>query len=335
MKARTLLHKDENLTRLLAVLLVIFAFAGISQPHTFLTLGTFRSMGQLLPEYGLLSVAMCLALLTGGIDLSVVYIADFCAILIGLVYPRLVNESTPTGAAVGIALVCILAAIVVGALWGCVNGLLVSAVGIPAMLATLGTQQLINGISVLLTGGSTLSGIPAQFTDMINSRFLGIPTPFWIFAVCAVIVGLVVSRTTLGYKIRMLGTNVRACTYSGMDVVKLTVINYAIIGALSAVAGVIMLGLKASAKADYGSSYTMQVIMIAVMGGVSPTGGKGNVQGVAVSIFIIQIISTWLGIFHGLNNLYKQIIWGALLIIVLVINYVVNQREIRRSMQKG
>ncbi len=335
MRIQSLLNKDKNLTRLLGVFLVILLFACFSQFENFVTVGTFRSMGQLLPEYGILAIGMSLALLTGGIDLSVVFVADFCAILVALVYPQFVNENTPMGTAVLVALACILVALLVGALWGCVNGLLIAAVGIPPILATLGTQRLINGLSVILTGGSTLSGVPAQFTEMINQRIVGIPLPFILFLACAVIVGLVISKTTLGYKIRMLGTNVKACTYSGMSVVKLTVTNYAIIGALSAVAGIIMLGMKASAKADYGSSYTMQAIMIAVMGGVAPSGGKGNVQGVVVAVFIIQIISTWLGIFRDLNNLYRQIIWGALLIIVLIVNYAVNQRETKRSMQQS
>ncbi len=332
---KTLARKDPNLARLTIVLLIVIAFAAVSQPDTFFTVDSFQSMGKLLPEYGLLSLGMCLALITGGIDLSVVYIADFCAIFIALLYPKFVTEQTSMPVAIVVAICCVVVAIMIGAIWGSLNGMLIGGIGIPPILATLGTQQLIRGISVIITDGSTVSGIPDQFTDMVNQEIFGVPFAFWVFMICAIIIGVVVSRTTFGYKIRMLGTNPKACTYSGINVRNLTVANYAIIGGISAVAGALMLGLKASAKADYGSSYTMQVIMIAVMGGVAPTGGKGNIQGVVVSVFIIQVISTWLGIFRGLNNLYRQIIWGVLLIIVLLINYAVNERDKKRSMKKS
>ena len=324
------LNKDKNLTRMLAVFVVCFVFFSITKGKSFLSVNSFQSMGKLFPEYGLLSVGMALALLTGGIDLSVVYTANLCSICTALAVTAMAGEGEVTG---GLVLAGVLLALLIGLACGCLNGFLVSVVGIPAMLATLGTQSLFNGLSVVISGGSTVKGI-APLSEFIGKRVLGIPVPAYIFVICALIIGFVISKTTLGYKIKMLGTNPKACAFSGFNNVKLTIINYAMIGLLSAVSGIVMLGRYNSAKADNGASYTMQAIMIAVMGGIDPAGGKGNIQGVCVAVLIIQMVSTWLNMFQNISNFYRQIIWGALLIIILIMNFYINKREVAKAAKK-
>lgn len=327
---KKVLNKDKNLTRMLAVFIICFAVFSITKGDSFLSVTSFQSMGKLFPEFGLLSVGMALALLTGGIDLSVVYLANLCSICAALTVARLAGEGEITGAYI---LVGVIVALLIGAAGGILNGALISVVGIPAMLATLGTQSLFNGLSVVISDGSTVSGVK-PLSEFIGKRILGIPVPTYIFVICAVIIGFVISKTTLGYKIKMLGTSAKACAFSGFNNVKLTIINYMMIGLLSAVSGIVMLGRYNSAKADNGSSYTMQAIMIAVMGGVDPAGGKGNIQGVCVAVLIIQMVSTWLNMFQSISNFYRQIIWGALLIIILIMNDFINKREIAKAAKK-
>ena len=258
-----ILNKDKNLTRILAVFLVCFVLFSITQGKSFLSVSSFQSMGKLFPEFGLLAIGMALALITGGIDLSVVYIANLCSITAALT----IKAMTPEGDA-----------------------------GIGAILA---------GVLVAI-----------------------------IFVICAAVMIFIVDKTTLGQKIKMMGTNMKASAFSGFNNVKLSVINYMMIGILSAVAGIIMLGRYSSAKADNGVSYTMQAIMIAVMGGIDPAGGKGNIQGVCVAVLIIQMVSTWLSMYQNISDFYKQIIWGALLLIVLLLNYYINKREVAKAAKK-
>lgn len=321
------LSKDKNLTRMLAVFVICFAFFSITKGSSFLSVTSFQSMGKLFPEFGLLSIGVALAILTGGMDLSVVYLANLCSICAALTVAKMAGEGEIS---VGHVLVGILVALLIGLIGGCLNGALISIVGIPAMLATLGTQSLFNGLSVVISGGSTVTGVK-PLSEFIGKRFLGIPVPTYIFVICAVIVGFIISKTTLGYKIKMLGTNAKACAFSGFNNVKLTIINYAMIGLLSAVSGIIMLGRYNSAKADNGASYTMQAIMIAVMGGIDPAGGKGNIQGVCIAVLIIQMVSTWLNMFQQISNFYRQIIWGALLILILIMNHYINKREVAKA----
>lgn len=181
--------------------------------------------------------------------------------------------------------------------------------------------------------GSSVTG-SKPLSSFVSMKVAGIPMAAIIFVLCAAVMIFVISKTTLGYKIKMMGTNMKASAFSGFNNVKLTVLNYMMIGLLSAVAGIIMLGRYSSAKADNGSSYTMQAIMIAVMGGIDPAGGKGNIQGVCVAVLIIQMVSTWLSMYQSISDFYKQIIWGALLLVVLLLNFYINKREVAKAAKK-
>ena len=232
------LNKDKNLTRILAVFLVCFVLFSITQGKSFLSVSSFQSMGKLFPEFGLLSIGMALALLTGGIDLSVVYVANLCSIMAALT----IKAMTPEGdAGIGAILAGILVALIVGMICGSLNGLLISAVGIPAMLATLGTQSLYNGLGVVASKGSSVTG-SKPLSSFVSMKVAGIPMAAIIFVLCAAVMIFIISKTTLGYKIKMMGTNMKASAFSGFNNVKLTVLNYMMIGLLSAVAGIIMLG---------------------------------------------------------------------------------------------
>ena len=245
-----------------------------------------------------------------------------------------IKAMTPEGdAGIGAILAGILVALIVGMICGSLNGLLISAVGIPAMLATLGTQSLYNGLGVVASKGSSVTG-SKPLSSFVSMKVAGIPMAAIIFVLCAAVMIFIISKTTLGYKIKMMGTNMKASAFSGFNNVKLTVLNYMMIGLLSAVAGIIMLGRYSSAKADNGSSYTMQAIMIAVMGGIDPAGGKGNIQGVCVAVLIIQMVSTWLSMYQSISDFYKQIIWGALLLVVLLLNFYINKREVAKAAKK-
>lgn len=327
------IDKDKNLARLLIVFVVVFAICAVLKGSLFLSVSNFQSMGKQFPEFGLLSIAMAFTLFTAGIDLSVVAIANLCAVLMAKVLPTLITSDTAASQATMMILLACGMALMVGVLCGALNGFLIGVIGITPILATLGTQALFMGCAIVMTNGSTLGGLPKQLSTGINSNVAGIPVPILIFVVFAVLSAYIMSRTTLGYKLRMLGTSEKASTFSGFSNVKLYIMNYVLSGLLSAAAGIIMLGRFNSAKADYGASYVMEAILIAVLGGVDPYGGKGNMKGVIVAIIIVQMISSWLNMYEGISNFYRQIIWGALLIFVLIYNYIVNEREKKKAMK--
>ena len=320
------IFKDADFLRMFVVFIIVFVVCYLLKGSKFLNPDNFLAMFRQFPEYGLLAIGIGMALIIGGIDLSAVYLANLCAIIAGLFVKRLWD-----GQSVGLALVLVsfVVAILIGAIGGMLNGVLISGLGIPAMLATLGTQSLFWGFGVVLTRGSTLSGFPMILGTMINKKFGLVPVTVIIFAVAAIISGIVVQKTKLGREMKMYGTNNRATTYAGLNNFKIVVCTHMFSGMLAALSGIIMWGRYSSAKADTGSTYTMQAILIAVLGGVSPNGGKGSVTGIVLAVFIIQMISSTLNMYTNIPTACRQIVWGGLLIVVMIINYYIDNRKKR------
>ena len=317
--------RDANFFRLLIVFAIVFVICSVLQGGKFLNPGNFSSMMNQFPEYGLLAVGVGLALMIGGIDLSVVYLANLSSIIGGKFLLSVIKPEASEGTVMLIIFAGFLVAVLVGAAGGALNGLLISGLGIPAILATLGTQSLFWGFGVVLTGGSSLSGFPVQLTSMLNSSIGIIPVTVIIFIAAALIAGLIVSRTMLGRQLKMYGNNNTATEFTGLNNLKLVVTTHVISGILAGLSGIIMWGRYSSVKADNGAAYTMQAILIAVMGGVSPKGGIGNVQGIVLAVLIIQMVSSVLNMFNNIPTACRQIAWGGLLLIVLIFNYMVNE----------
>ena len=315
---------DKNLMRLLLILVFVFILMSILKTDLFLTSNNFISMAKQFPEYGLLAIAISIAMITGGIDLSVVAIANLSAILTA----KFLLVAMPSDGNGLYICAAVAIAILVGAIAGCINGILISKFKITAILATLGTFQLFSGIAVVLTEGKSISGLPNAFLTIGNAYMFGvIPIPLIIFAILAIFIGFLLSKTTYGIQVYLYGTNEKAAHFSGLNNGWIIIRTYMLGGILSAVAGLIMMAKTNSINPDYGSEYTLQCILIAVLGGINPKGGFGNIPGIVVAILILQILSSGLNMFPNISNFYRDIIWGAVLIFVLIFNYYIFKRN--------
>lgn len=315
---------DGNILRLLAILFIIIVLAGVTKGTKFLNVGNLQSMAKTLTEYGLMSVGLGIAMMSGGIDLSTVYIANLCGILAGLAMNNM---------GMGIP-VAIFLALIVGILCGAFNGFLISVLKIPAMLATLGTYQLFMGIAIVCSKGSTVSGIPRNYSQFASSTFLGIPMPFIVFILVITIVSLIMAKTKFGKRVQLVGTNEKASKFAGINTVSVIIRAYILSGIVSAIAGLLSLSRISSAKADFGSSYTMQTVLIAVLGGINPNGGFGSIPGVAIAVLILQMLSSYLNMFPNISNYYRDLIWGIALIGVLIMNFTIEKHKMAKLSQK-
>jgi simple sugar transport system permease protein len=247
-------------------------------------------------------------------------------ILTALVPP----ESGAGQVAMGISL-AILVAIVTGFLAGSFNGFLVAEMGLPPILATLGTLLMYKGIGTGISKGSTIFGIQeSQFIG--NGTLLSIPFPLIVLLVIAIVVTIILRRTRYGLRLYMLGTNPTASRFSGINNRQVLMKTYIISGILAAIAGIIILGRTNGANVDFGGSYILLSILIAVLGGVDPYGGSGTVVGVMLALVALQFLSTGLNmlLFRSSGaNFFKEFAWGALLIIVLLVNYFSHRRKER------
>lgn len=314
--------RDTHLTRLLVMLVAIVAFFLIVRTESFLNLRTWQSMAIQFPEFGLLALGVMLTMMTAGIDLSVVGIANMTAIGAAVLMLSLAPEGATGGQVVFAIAVAIAFAFVAGAAAGALNGVLVAKVNIPPILVTLGTLELFTGIAIIITGGKPVSGLPAAYGEVFAGKLFGVvPVPLLVFVVAVVLVGLVMTKTAFGKKILMLGTNANAARLSGLNSTGLLVRTYLFSGVLAALGGLVMLANYNSAKADYGSTYTLLTVLIVVLGGVNPNGGSGRLFGVVLAVVILQILSSGLNMFPNVSNFYRPLIWGGVLLAVMVANY--------------
>lgn len=314
---------DSNILRLLGILIIFILIACITKPTNFMQVGNFQSIAKQLSEYGLMSLGVGICMISGGIDLSTVYIANLCGIIAGLMMQKMSVGATNNG----YIFLAILAALTVGALCGMFNGFLVSFLRIPAMLATLGTYQLFMGIAIIISNGRTVSGIPKAYTKAGTTLVAGIPLAFVIFFVAVIVITIVMYKTKFGKRVYLVGTNAKAVKFAGIKSNAIIIRTYLLSGLISAVAGLVSLARINSAKADFGSSYTMQCILIVVLGGVNPNGGFGSIPGIAIAVVILQILSSYLNMFPDISNYYRDLIWGVALIAVLISNFIINKRK--------
>ncbi|MFN8439728.1 MAG: ABC transporter permease [Caldilineaceae bacterium] len=326
---------DSQVLRLLVIAIIIFVAFSLLLPGKFFTVLNLQSMAVQFPEYGILAIAIMLTMISGGIDLSVVGAANLSSITAALVLTRLAGEG---GAGISLLIAMPLAMIVsllVGSLCGIFNGFLVAQIGIAPILATLGTMSLYTGFSYVVTGGPAITTTQLDFIG--NGTVSGVPIPVIIFVLLALAFALVLNRTAFGFNVYMLGSNPAAARFSGINSVGVLVRTYWLAGLLAGIAGIVFLARANSAKADYGESFVLLSVLISILGGVSYTGGFGTMSGLVLAVLCLQFLST------GLNMLmldlsgssaaifFRQFAWGALLILVMVINTVSAQRQTRRK----
>jgi simple sugar transport system permease protein len=297
-------------------------------PGRFLTWRNFASMCFQFPELGIFSLAVMVSLITGGIDLSVISVGNFTGLLAALVLARATTADL-SGIMLALCIAgAIAAALAAGALCGWVNGVLISRFAITPILATLGTMQLFMGIALVLTKGHAIAGYPEAAQYIGNGTLAGVPVPLLVFLLLAYFVQVMLVRTRLGLHLYLLGTNPVAARFSGLDVRRLLGRTYLLAALLSTVAGLVIISRTNSAKADYGSSYLLQAVLVAILGGVNPRGGFGSAWGVLLAVLALQFLSSGLNMLQlnetvgpHINNFTKEFTWGALLLLVMVLGH--------------
>ena len=323
---------DRKITQLLAITIGTLVIFSILSPNIFFSSNNFKSMSYQVPEIAILSIAVMLSMLTGGIDLSIVSISNAAALVAAWVMTSH-SETTGTESLMWIVIACALG-ILVGLIAGGVNSILVAKLDVTPILATLATMTLFNGIAIGMTDGVSVSGLPEQFMRVGNGTFFGIPTPFVLMIIIAGAVGIWINRTTLGLKVFLVGTNRKAAQYSVMGDRKVIAWVYLASGFLSALAGLIIASRTSAASPDFGSSYILLAIVIVVLGGINPMGGFGTVTGVILATVVLQMVAS------GFNALrFSQFFYlaaqGGVLIFVMILNVVLENRRVNKSIAKS
>lgn len=319
-RIKTFLEKDLNLSILVGLTTIVLVIAAAAFGSSMYSARNIQSMAFQIPEFGFLALAMMLSNMIGGIDLSIIANANTVAIFTAYVLNGTWAFGTQGPARIILAL---LVALCTSLVFGILNGLIVAKTSAPSLVATLGTMTLIQGIGMAITGGASIGDIDPAFSGFGKAVFLGLPVIFWLFLAVALILGLVLSLTEFGRKLYLYGGNPVAARFSAFHNEKMSMILFMLTGVLAGVAGLIILSRVNSAKVGYGDSYLLQTMIVCVIGGIDPNGGKGKVQGVVIAIILMQVMSSAFTIM-SLSPYTKKLIWGVMLIWVLGLNHLIS-----------
>ncbi|MDR6633680.1 simple sugar transport system permease protein [Phyllobacterium sp. 1468] len=293
----------------------VMLFFSLASPQ-FLSSATFGSVAFQLPELGLLTLAMLLPVLTGGLNLAITFTANLAGLTVAWVLQA--NGGVDAGMA-SFILGCILA-IAVGAATGVVMGLVIAYTRAHPILVSLSMMIFVRGLGEFLTRGGDISGFPAFLQPIGHGSLAGIPIPLLIFIVCVLVWHVLLTRLKLGFNTYMIGSNIDAARYSGVNTRKVLVLVYTLSGAMSAVAGIIMLARFNSVRVGHGESYLLITVLACFLGGVNPFGGFGRVIPVFVALVVLQLLSSGLNLM-GANQHLATAVWGILLIAVMILRW--------------
>ena len=306
-------------------LCVLLAVAAVLTPSLF-SMNSIISMLQNNAVYGLLAIGEMMVIITAGIDISIGAILS----LSGVVCCRLMaeNPSVP-------AIVWILLALVIGAVCGAVNGILVGYFKMVPMIATLGTMYAFRGFSFLFSGGQWW--FPHQFTEgylnFATKKMLGIPSILWILIIVFVLAIIFLGYTSKGRRIYAIGTNRESSQIAGIKEPRVVFLAMTLCGMLAGLAGMLYTANYATCSYSIGESYEMTAIAICILGGVSISGGKGKVDGVIIGFLMMSVITYFISLLPGLS-VWSDAIQGAIIIAAVVLNIYMERSAEKRALKE-
>lgn len=326
---------DQKTIQLLLIVLFLFAGMAFLQPEKFLRPTNIHSMLVQLPEQGLYALCIAICYLSKGIDLSIVSTANLVGIVNGIMFRTLITPQTTPGEVTGLVLLSLAIALVIGGLCGLLNGFLVAQLGIFPILVTLGTQSIYAGIGMALTQGRAEMNFPEALLNIGNANlfpigtFEGIPLITIIFLIIFAVMCVVVHKTPYGLKLQWYGSNGKVSFFTGIDNKRVVMTTFIISGLIASLAGMISVARVSSAMADYGGTFVFQALLICVLSGISPLGGKGKIYNIIFSLLAMQILNTGFNMMR-ISPLIRDSLYGVLLVASLIIELVQRKHQAKR-----
>ena len=321
MKVKEFFKKNPYTAILLAFMAVVLLIFTVTKGGVFWQLGTWKGIVMQFPEFGVMAFGVMFCLLIGCIDMSFVMLGNF-ATIVGVSFMGSAVKDGMSNAQIGLVIFeAFIIVSIICAIGGVINGLLISKLGIPPVIATIAMQMVWLGVSTGITGGKTVSSVPALYIEVGHSNVFGfLPFPLLIFLIVFVISALILKYTTYGEKVYMCGTNMKAAKFSAINTDGMVIGTFVLGDILCGIGSMLMVSTLNCAKADNGESYVMKIILLLVLAGISPNGGVGKIGNIIFSVLIIQIITSGVNMFGNLNTYHASMIYGGLLVIVLIIS---------------
>lgn len=289
---------------LLAVLLLLLVALIAVVPGFYSGFGSFLALSENFLPFGLVALGLSVVILTGGIDLSVGAIAGLAAIVMAEFWSM---AHLPIWIAA-------LLGVFAGGVFGSINGLIITRLNVEPLIATLATSFIYGSMATALAGEAPPSGFPDSFNALGTGAFGDIlPFQILLFAVLALLFGLLMSRSKFGRRIVMIGYNPEAARYSGVRVPRMLLSAYVISGSMAALAGIVLAAYYSAVRADMGDVLLLSTVTMVVLGGVSIFGGEGSITGVVIAVLVLGFLRQGMLIW-GFSDMVTTMLTGAILL---------------------
>lgn len=323
--------------RTLIVLVLLIVFFSFAAPN-FLTPTALLLIAKHVALYGILGIGMTYVITTGGIDLSVGAVVGLSGIIAG----GLINEGLPLemfgiNIYFGVPLIVVIT-IMVGAVIGLINGLIITKFNVAPFIATLGMMYVARGMAMLRSNGATFSNITGKEAlgntgfEFFGSNVFGIPVAAIILLILAVLAGVILKKTPFGWHVLSVGGNERAAKLSGVKVNKVKIMVYIFSGCCAAIVGIITASQLIAAHPASGESWEMNAIAAAVLGGTSMAGGVGAIGGTIIGAFVIGVINDGM-VMCGVSEFWQMIIKGLVIVFAVIVDQFQRNLQAKMALQ--
>lgn len=300
-------HSEFALLGALALLAITF---GLLKP-SFWSVDTTQTILRGCAVIGLMVVGQALLLLQKEMDLSVGSVASLAAVV--------ASKMAVAAGLTGIETIAV--ALLVGAAVGLVNAWLILWMGLPALIATLGTLYAASGLAFVVTDGLAVTNLPPGLTSFAQSNPLGIPAPVATLLLVVLAGQLVLTRTVFGKSVYAIGGSARSAVTAGVPVRRYKLYAFVVTSMLAALAGILLVGRLGVAEPSVGSGAEFAVITAAVVGGVSLFGGVGTIAGAFIGVLFVQVVATGL-VTVGFEPTLTRVATGVLLVLAVAFDRV-------------
>jgi simple sugar transport system permease protein len=286
-------------------------------PETFLADRIYLSFAQTTPYFAITALALTMVIVAGDIDLS--FPSIMALGMVGFVFAWETTGSVELG---------VLIALCVGAAAGLFNGLIVTLVGIPSLVVTIGTQFLFRGLTLVLVAGRSIPLVEARESvayDLLVGRLFGIPMEFYWLALVAVATWIALNRHRLGQNAYAIGDNAQAAALMGIPIRRTRIVLFVIVGVAAAFAGLMNSLRVVNFYPTMGAGYLLPTLAAVFVGGTSVFGGRGTVWGTFVGAFMIGGITAGI-VAVGLTEYYTNLIYGAIILVSVSIHAILQRR---------
>lgn len=264
---------------------------------------------------GLIACTMLFCLAAGDFDLSVGSVVALAGVIGALV----INKTHNVALAVA-------APVLAGALVGVVNGFVIARLGINPLITTLATMQIVRGLGLIISDGSSIGVSDAGFGAIGQSSLIGVQSPIWVMAVGFALFGFLLNRTVFGRNTLAVGGNAEAARLAGISIVRTKMAIFVLQGAVAALAGVMLASRVTSGQPTTAQGLELQVISACVLGGVSLTGGVGTISGVIVGVLIMGMVENAMNL-RNITPFYQSVVRGGILLAAVMFDRLKRRRS--------